>query len=138
MASAAVPPLRMGDWSRTLSRSTAPAAPSVTVELHRVAVRVLDVDGRAPPASANPDLRVLQPLAHPLPLRLRQVQAEVIEATRRRIESLPRLDEVQQVVATGRLQEQHAGMREGDAETEHVHVEPLGGAQVPALEREVT
>src|SRR5262245_50773364 len=131
----------MGDWSRTLSRiaSSYPTWPaSVAVQLDGVAVGILDVHGRASTAPGDGDVRLPQALRHRLPFRSRKMQAEVVEAAAGRVERLARVHEVDEVVATRRFQEQHAAVREGDPETEHIDVEPLGDAQVPGLEGEMT
>src|ERR1700687_3419330 len=110
---------------------------SVGVELDRVAVRVLDVDG---PAAAPPDhlhSRGLHAPAEDGQALLPDVEPEVIETARSGVHPAADLDEVEQIAATGGLEKEHARMRKGLPQPQHLDVEALGGSQVPSLERKM-
>src|ERR1700694_3172553 len=110
---------------------------SIGVELDRVAVRVLDVDG---PAAAPPDhlhSRGLHAPAEDGQALLPDVEPEVIETARSGIHTAADLDEVEQIAATGGLEKEHARMRKGLPQPQHLDVEALGGSQVPSLERKM-
>src|SRR5262249_61674764 len=106
---------------------------SVAVQLDRVAVRVLDVDGTALAAAMDRDAGLSDARANLLPLSAREVQAEMVEATGRRIEPAAGLDEVQQVVATRRLQEDHPLVGKRAYEAQDVDVEALGLLEIARL-----
>src|SRR3972149_6353439 len=108
---------------------------SVGVELDRIAVRILDIDG---PAAAPPDHlhpRGLQAPAEDGKALLPDVEPEVIEPARVGIHPAAGLDEVQQIAAAGGLEKEHARMRKGLAQPQHLDVEAPGGGKVPSLER---
>src|SRR5439155_24698006 len=110
---------------------------SVAVELDGVAVRVLDVDRRPPAPARDPHAGPLDPRAYLLPLGAREPKAEVVEAARAGVEPPPAPDEVQEVAPAGRLEKDHARVRERGPEPEDVRIEALGALEVPRLEREV-
>src|SRR4030095_867850 len=56
------------------------AGRSVAVQLDRVAVRVLDIDGAGLAAAVDADARLSDPRADLLPLGAREAQAGVVEA----------------------------------------------------------
>ena len=71
------------------------------------------------------------------PLGAREAQAEVVEAAGGRIEPAAGLDEIQQVVAARRLEEDHALVRKRALEAEDVDVEALGALEIARLEGQV-
>src|SRR5437773_9129731 len=110
---------------------------SVAVELDGIAVRVFDVDRGRPAPARDPHAGALHPLADLPPLGAREVQAEVVEAAGAGVERAPALDEVQDVVAPGRLEEDHPLVWERGLQPEDVQIEALGASEVPGPEREV-
>src|SRR4029453_13743851 len=100
--------------------------------------RVFDVDGGAVATAADGHTRVLDARTDLLPLGAREVQPEVVEAARRRIEFRPRCDEVQQIVPAGRLEKDHPLVRKRGLEAEDVDVEALGALEITRLEGEMT
>src|SRR5437867_6172616 len=115
-----------------------PAGRSVAVELDRVTVRVFDIDRGVTAAAVDPDARVLDARANLLPLGAREMQAEVVEPSRVRIQSGSRPDEVQEILPTGRLEEDHPVVGKCALETEDVDVEALGGRKITRLEGQMT
>src|SRR6266568_6085786 len=61
----------------------------VAVELDGVAIRIFDVDGRAPAPADDPHASPFQPVRYLLPLLARIAQAEVIESARFGVEGTP-------------------------------------------------
>src|SRR4029434_6781464 len=75
--------------------------------------------------------------AHLPPLGAREAQPEVVKAAGGRIEPAAGLDEVQQVVAARRLQEDHALVGKRAREAQDLDVEALGALEIARLEGQV-
>src|SRR5206468_791366 len=97
-----------------------------------------DVDRGVAAAAVDPHAGVLDSRADLLPLGAREMQAEVVEPARGRIEFGPRPDEVQEVMPAGRLEEDHSVVGKCGLETEDVDVEALGAREIARLEGQMT
>src|SRR5262249_52420297 len=110
---------------------------SVPVQLDRVAVRIPEVNRVAPAAAGGAPARARDPSLSRPPAPRRHELPEVVAPAGLRIELTARHDEIEDVPAARALQEEHALVRERDAQSEDVDVEALRHAEVSSPERDV-